>query len=155
MTVTIVRPTKFFRSSVGDVTPNNLGQLKIVVQHALSSADSDALAKDAVSPDELSKLAYFNDVPVGAVVCRKTVDPKDIPSSKAKGPQQAPRHTLSMLALCVLPSYRDLGLESVESARTEKTKSIECAESGISDGAADAFAEAGFSLEAGRGWFKS
>ncbi|KAI9347224.1 hypothetical protein BDR26DRAFT_69008 [Obelidium mucronatum] len=129
--MTIVRPQKFFRSSIGDLTPNNVGQLKVILERELpagSVSDVEVFCKEAVAAEDLSRLAYFNDVPVGAVVCIKSVDAKDQPAKAQKN--AVPIHSLSIAALVVLKQYRNLGLETLllESVfgeiANEKTKAI-------------------------------
>ncbi|KAJ3226822.1 hypothetical protein HDU81_007089 [Chytriomyces hyalinus] len=165
MPVQIVRPSKFFRSSVGDLTPNNAGQLKVLLERAMPPAfteDLDAFCKAAAATEDLSSLVYFNDMPVGAVVCAKEVDPKNIPVSNKKGSsaQQPsnPPHKIVIQALCVLEPYRKLGLatrliESVVERTNEKTESINVVKVAGSDDAAVAgiFSKSGFSQQDG-GW---
>ncbi|KAJ3130426.1 hypothetical protein HK100_008050, partial [Physocladia obscura] len=97
---------------------------------------------------------YFNDMPVGALVCRKDVDPKEVTGKHAKN-AQPPQHKLTVLALCVLKPYRELGLEallveSVVAAATEKTKSIEFSVAAIASDEkqiSQVLVDAGFSLK--------
>ncbi|KAJ3403485.1 hypothetical protein HDU80_004094 [Chytriomyces hyalinus] len=164
MPVQIVRPSKFFRSSVSDLTPNNAGQLKVLLERAMPPAftdDLDAFCKAAAATEDLCSLVYFNDMPVGAVVCAKEVDPKNAPvvaSNKKGSAQQPPNppHKIVIQALCVLEPYRKLGLatrliESVVERTNEKTESIKVVKVDGSDDAAVTaiFSKTGFSQQDG------
>ncbi|KAI8619299.1 hypothetical protein BC830DRAFT_1104866 [Chytriomyces sp. MP71] len=167
MPVEIVRPSKFFRSSLGDLTPNNAGQLRVLLEHAMPAgftSDVPALVKDAVATEDLCRLAYFNDMPVGAVVCAKEVEAVPINanlSKKANAANQAnPPHTIVVKALCVLEPYRKLGLatrllESVLETTNEKTKAVVLLEvTGVDAGVvASVVTKNGFEKE-GAGWIK-
>ncbi|KAJ3063425.1 hypothetical protein HDU98_000777 [Podochytrium sp. JEL0797] len=159
--MTVVRPTKFFRSSAGDLTPNNVGQLKVILEREMPQgfcSDLDAFCKEAVNTEDLSKLAYFNDMPVGAIVCSKQVDAKDQPTKTQKNAH--PPHTFVIQALCVLEPYRQLGLvalllQSIIEVANDKTKAIQCADLGKGDEAIEAvFSEAGF-VETNGLWVKA
>ncbi|KAI9020230.1 acyl-CoA N-acyltransferase [Phycomyces nitens] len=84
------------RTSLGDVTPNNLGQLRKLNTILFPVNYGEKFYNDVIESGELAKLAYYNDVCVGAVCCRKdNVDGKT---------------TIYMMTLGVLEPYRRLGL---------------------------------------------
>ncbi|KAH0628612.1 hypothetical protein JD844_009970 [Phrynosoma platyrhinos] len=61
---------KCSRIELGDVTPHNIKQLKRLNQVIFPVSYNDKFYKDVLEVGELAKLAYFNDIAVGAVCCR-------------------------------------------------------------------------------------
>ncbi|CAH1262520.1 NAA50 [Branchiostoma lanceolatum] len=55
---------------LGDVTPHNIKQLKRLNQVVFPVSYNDKFYKDVLEVGELAKLAYYNDIVVGAVCCR-------------------------------------------------------------------------------------
>lgn len=55
---------------LGDVTPHNIKQLKRLNQVVFPVSYNDKFYKDVLEAGELAKLAYYNDIVVGAVCCR-------------------------------------------------------------------------------------
>ncbi|XP_041088966.1 N-alpha-acetyltransferase 50 isoform X1 [Polyodon spathula] len=58
------------RIELGDVTPHNIKQLKRLNQVIFPVSYNEKFYKDVLEVGELAKLAYFNDIAVGAVCCR-------------------------------------------------------------------------------------
>ncbi|EDW47404.1 GM21284 [Drosophila sechellia] len=60
------------RSSIelGDVTPHNIKQLKKLNTVVFPVSYNDKFYVDVLEAGELAKLAYYNDIVVGAVCCR-------------------------------------------------------------------------------------
>uniref|UniRef100_T1II22 N-terminal methionine N(alpha)-acetyltransferase NatE n=1 Tax=Strigamia maritima TaxID=126957 RepID=T1II22_STRMM len=58
------------RIELGDVTPHNIKQLKRLNQVVFPVSYNDKFYKDVLEAGELAKLAYYNDIVVGAVCCR-------------------------------------------------------------------------------------
>lgn len=56
---------------MGDVTVHNIKQLKRLNQVVFPVTYNDKFYKDVLEVGELAKLAYFNDIVVGAVCCRE------------------------------------------------------------------------------------
>ena len=86
---------------LGDLTDKNVGQLKILNAAIFPVKYNDKFYQDLLLPtrEELTKLAYFNDILVGAVCCRVEDD-----------------HKLYIMTLGVLAPYRQLkiGTELLE-----------------------------------------
>ncbi|XP_078464287.1 N-alpha-acetyltransferase 50 [Lampetra planeri] len=61
---------KPFRTELGEVTPHNIKQLKRLNQVIFPVFYNDKFYKDVLEVGELARLAYFNDIVVGAVCCR-------------------------------------------------------------------------------------
>ncbi|KAG8190351.1 hypothetical protein JTE90_022000 [Oedothorax gibbosus] len=64
------RSTKSGKIELGDVTPHNIRQLKRLNQVVFPVSYNDKFYKDILVAGELAKLAYYNDIVVGAVCCR-------------------------------------------------------------------------------------
>lgn len=66
-----------FRANIelGDVTPHNIKQLKKLNSVVFPVLYNDRFYIDVLEAGELAKLAYYNDIVVGAVCCR--VDASD------------------------------------------------------------------------------
>ncbi|XP_062941027.1 N-alpha-acetyltransferase 50-like [Cynocephalus volans] len=82
---------------LGDVTPYNIRQLKRLNQ-VIFLVSYNKFYKDVLEFGELAKLAYFNDIAVGAVCCR--VD------------HSQNRKRLSIMTLGCLAPYQRLGIET-------------------------------------------
>lgn len=109
------------RSDLGDVTPNNLGQVKVLHKVLFPVNYDEKFYTELLEAGEFAKLgtirllllspkklnffffciAYYNDVCVGTVCCRKEVD--DINPEFFK---------VYMMTIGVLEPYRHLGLGS-------------------------------------------
>ncbi|KAG0266661.1 hypothetical protein BG011_001508 [Mortierella polycephala] len=90
-----------FRVGLGDITPNNLGQLKRLNTVLFPVVYAPSFYKEVLEIGEFAKIIYFNDVCVGAVCCRK----EDADGSTSL-------QNLYIATLGVLAPYRRLGLGS-------------------------------------------
>ncbi|KAF9576341.1 hypothetical protein EC968_009315 [Mortierella alpina] len=90
-----------FRVGLGDITPNNLGQLKRLNTVLFPIVYTASFYKDILDVGEFAKIIYFNDVCVGAVCCRK----ENVAGSTSL-------QNLYIATLGVLAPYRRLGLGS-------------------------------------------
>lgn len=100
----VLNPRTQFRLALDDITPNNINQLRRLNTVLFPVRYKDRFYKDALSAGELCKMAYFNDVPVGGVVCRKDTIKSgqiDVDTSSTG---------VYIATLGVLAPYRNLGL---------------------------------------------
>merc|ERR1712062_93316 len=93
----------YTRIDLGDVTPHNIKLLKKVNQVVFPIVYHDKFYKDVLESGEYAKLAYYNDVVVGAVCCRVDVTSPEDPSQTAK-------KKLYIMTLGCLAPYRRLGI---------------------------------------------
>ncbi|KAM9954580.1 hypothetical protein ACTFIW_003180 [Dictyostelium discoideum] len=104
---------------LGDLTDKNLGQLVLLNNTTLPVSYEEKFYSKLLSTGFVSKLAFFNDIMVGAVCCR-------IDQSQVQGEQPS----LYIMTFCVLAQYRNLGigrklLEYIEElCKTEKYEKI-------------------------------
>ena len=89
------------RIDLGDVTPHNIKLLKKVNQVVFPIVYHDKFYKDVLEAGELAKLAYYNDVVVGAVCCRIDLTTTEDGQTKRK---------LYIMTLGCLAPYRRLGI---------------------------------------------
>ncbi|KAI5454359.1 N-acetyltransferase 5 [Naganishia albida] len=114
----IVKPSG--KITLTSLTENNLGTVKKIISVVLNQRYADKLYKEALdtSLEDINKLIYYNDIPVGTIVCRM--------QPKAKGSKD---EILEILALAILAPYRSLGLgtallnAAIEAAKTTEVAS--------------------------------
>lgn len=87
------------RIELGDITQHNIKQLKLLNQVILPVTYNDKFYKDVLDVGDLAKLAFFNDIVVGAVCCR-------IDNSRG-------RKRLYIMTLGCLAPYRRRGVGTV------------------------------------------
>lgn len=97
------------RTELGDVTQHNIKQLKRLNQVVFPVSYNDKFYKDVLEVGDLAKLAFYNDIVVGAVCCR-VQDGKDggVPDKGAKGAGAGKK--LYIMTLGCLAHYRRLGI---------------------------------------------
>ncbi|XP_071959672.1 probable N-acetyltransferase san [Antedon mediterranea] len=88
------------RIELGEVTQHNIKQLKKLNQVVFPVSYNDKFYKDVLDVGELAKLAYYNDIVVGAVCCR--IDTSE----------EGYRRLYIMTLGCLAP-YRRLGIGTI------------------------------------------
>merc|ERR1712058_66279 len=89
------------RIDLGDVTPHNIKLLRKVNTVVFPVSYQEKFYKDVLEAGELAKLAYFNDIVVGAVCCR-------VDTNTSSGGQGGRK--LYIMTLGCLAPYRRLGI---------------------------------------------
>ncbi|PAA53245.1 hypothetical protein BOX15_Mlig018463g1, partial [Macrostomum lignano] len=84
------------RIELGDITQHNIRQLRIINQVVFPVSYTDKFYDDILENGELGRLAYFNDIVVGAVCCRIQ--------------SEAGQRRLYIMTLGCLAPYRELGV---------------------------------------------
>lgn len=101
-------------ASLDDVTSNNVGVLKKINEVVLPVKYSDKWYDDTFDLSLIVKLAYFSELPVGAVKAKAIA--KELPSTFDTAVQQPPSvadqvpNAVYIELLAVLPAYRHHGL---------------------------------------------
>lgn len=101
--------------SLDDITPNNLGTFKKINQVTLPCHYGDNWYQDSLNSDQIVKLAYYSELPVGCIKAKAiNTNPNDLNNFELISNQKlAPKLIPNMVyleSLSVLSSYRNLGI---------------------------------------------
>jgi len=94
------------RTELGEVTQHNIKQLKRLNQVVFPVSYNDKFYKDVLEVGDLAKLAFYNDIVVGAVCCR--IQETAAAAGSEKGAKPVKR--LYIMTLGCLARYRRLGI---------------------------------------------
>lgn len=77
MYVVVIYVYIYYRSKIelGDVTPHNIKQLKLLNQVVFPVSYNEKFYKDVLEAGELAKLAYYNDIVVQCCFCTFFLSP--------------------------------------------------------------------------------
>lgn len=100
--------------ALDDLTQNNLGVFKIINQVTLPTSYSEQWYKDSLNTDQIMKLAFYSELPVGAIkgkaisTSRKGDSYED--SQQQQLPSDAVPNAVYLESFAVLEAYRNLGI---------------------------------------------
>ncbi|EGV64184.1 N-acetyltransferase 5 [Yamadazyma tenuis] len=101
-------------TSLDDVTANNLGTFKKINQVSLPTSYSEAWYKEALNSDQIVKLAFFSELPVGGVKAKPLNLSSDLATfDSAVGAKLVPKMVPNVVyieTLAVLTAYQNLGV---------------------------------------------
>lgn len=101
--------------TLDDLTRNNLGTFKKINTVCLPTAYPDSWYTDSLNPDQIVKLAFYSELPVGAVKGKLINTAHSVASFEASAAAVAPKtvpNALYLESLAVLEAYRDKGVGS-------------------------------------------
>ncbi|KAH9248547.1 hypothetical protein BASA81_013803 [Batrachochytrium salamandrivorans] len=134
---------KYFRKALGDLTINNYGQIKALheaVPSVSRAVFDDAVYKEALALDPISRLVLCRKIPTGATPITATSD-----------------FDIEIFSLVVLPAYTRLGLASMlianvieEASKDPKISQIFVALNAEADIAKTIYEKHGFVAATGR-----
>ncbi|KAK9450835.1 acyl-CoA N-acyltransferase [Limtongia smithiae] len=123
--------TANYSIQLDDLTPNNLGVLRRINNVVLPAQYSDAWYKDSLNVGQLVKLAYFNDIPVGAIRCG--LETPSLTKGSSNGTDSsAAVAKIYIMTFAVLAPYRGYGVGKkliehiLEQAETMFVKEVYC-----------------------------
>lgn len=98
--------------SLDDVTPNNLGVLKKINEAVLPTTYPEAWYQDSLNSSHIIKLAYFSELPVGAIRSKAIVSQPQLYDSlvASSSIKDAVPLAVYIELLAVLPAYQHQGI---------------------------------------------
>ncbi|CAH2350373.1 N-alpha-acetyltransferase Nat5p [[Candida] railenensis] len=109
--------------SLDDLTPNNVGVLKKINQVTLPTTYPESWYKDALQSDQIVKLAFYSELPVGNIKAKaikfsskqsfeNITNTKETASSGSDSQPKILPNAVYIETLAVLASYQNLGIGS-------------------------------------------
>lgn len=102
--------------TLDDLTPNNLGTFKKIVLVTLPTTYPESWYKDSLNSDQIVKLAFYSELPVGQIKGKLINSSHNIPSfevsSSAQMNSKIVPNAVYLESLSVLEAYRELGIGS-------------------------------------------
>lgn len=102
--------------TLDDLTPNNLGTFKKIVQVTLPTTYPDSWYKDSLESNQVVKLAFYSELPVGEIKGKLINSSHNIPSFEIANFTQLSSkiipNAVYLESFSVLEAYRGLGIGS-------------------------------------------
>lgn len=102
--------------TLDDLYPNNLGTFKIINEVCLPTSYPESWYKDLLNLDQLKKLAFFSELPVGAIKGKLVNLSHRMPTFEVSASGQINSkivpNAVYIESLAVLPAYRGHGVAS-------------------------------------------
>lgn len=103
--------------TLDDLTSNNLGTFKTINESSLPTLYSESWYKDSLNVAQVSQLAFFSELPVGAIKGKLINLEHNIPtfevSSATRVNSKLVPNAMYLESLAVLPAYRGHGVGSM------------------------------------------
>lgn len=100
--------------SLDDLTPNNIGVFKKINEVSLPTSYPEQWYKDSLNSDQIMKLAFYSELPVGAVKGKAiSTSRKDYSyegSQQLQLPSDSVPNAVYLESFAVLEAYRNLGI---------------------------------------------
>lgn len=100
--------------SLDDLTPNNIGVFKRINQVSLATSYPEQWYKDSLNSDQIVKLAFYSELPVGAIKGKTISTSHRSDSYESTQNQQLPSecvpNAVYLESFAVLEAYRNLGI---------------------------------------------
>lgn len=99
--------------TLDDLTANNLGTFKKINQAALPASYPESWYKDSLNADQITKLAFYSELPVGAIKAKLVNSSHKVPSfeaATAPPPNNIVPNTVYVESVAVLEAYRGQGV---------------------------------------------
>ncbi|KAF3993138.1 hypothetical protein FT663_00962 [Candidozyma haemuli var. vulneris] len=102
--------------TLDDLTVNNIGTFKKLLQVTLPTSYPETWYNDSFNNDQVVKLAFYSELPVGQVRGKLMNSSHNIPSFESANTSQLPSKSIPnaiyVESLSVLEAYRNLGIGS-------------------------------------------
>lgn len=102
--------------TLDDLTPNNLGTFKKIVEVTLPTSYPEAWFKDSLNNGQITKLAFYSELPVGQIKGKLINSSHNIPNFEVANSNnlnlKIVPNAIYVESLSVLKAYRELGIAS-------------------------------------------